>query len=172
MLNKMMAVSMTVVVMAFLPGCGPSAGTAGNGGNEGGAAVDEHAEEHAHPTEGPHGGHLIELGEEEYHAELTHDEATHTVSVYLLDAEGQNPASADEAEIKLQLFQEGQFVDYLLQATEGTSAFALVDEALCDALLHDEEVRGRLHVTLAGTPYTGLIEHQAHDHAGHDHGDH
>lgn len=31
---------------------------------------DEHA--HAHPTEGPHGGDLIELGNEEYHAELVH----------------------------------------------------------------------------------------------------
>ena len=31
---------------------------------------DEHA--HAHPSEGPHGGDLIELGNEEYHAELVH----------------------------------------------------------------------------------------------------
>ena len=35
------------------------------------ATVDDHAG-HAHPTEGPHGGDLIELGNEEYHAELIH----------------------------------------------------------------------------------------------------
>ncbi|MDA1165948.1 MAG: hypothetical protein O3B13_22860 [Planctomycetota bacterium] len=29
---------------------------------------------HAHPSEGPHGGDLIELGNEEYHAELVHPE--------------------------------------------------------------------------------------------------
>lgn len=34
---------------------------------------DNH-EEHAHPSEGPHGGDLIELGNEEYHAELIHPE--------------------------------------------------------------------------------------------------
>ncbi len=33
----------------------------------------DHGEEgHAHPSEGPHGGDLIELGNEEYHAELIH----------------------------------------------------------------------------------------------------
>ena len=46
---------------------------------------DGHA--HAHPAHGPHDGHLIELGEEEYHAELTHDDATKSVTVYLLDKE-------------------------------------------------------------------------------------
>lgn len=35
--------------------------------------TEDHAE-HAHPSEGPHGGDLIELGNEEYHAELIHPE--------------------------------------------------------------------------------------------------
>ena len=34
---------------------------------------DDHAG-HAHPSEGPHHGDLIELGNEEYHAEILHDE--------------------------------------------------------------------------------------------------
>lgn len=37
------------------------------------STTDDHAG-HAHPTEGPHGGDLIELGNEEYHAELVHPE--------------------------------------------------------------------------------------------------
>ena len=38
------------------------------------ATDNEHPDEdgHAHPTHGPHGGDLIELGNEEYHAELVH----------------------------------------------------------------------------------------------------
>jgi hypothetical protein len=129
---------------------------------------------HAHPTEGPHGGHLIELGDEEYHAELLHDEATHTVSIHMLDATGKEEITIDLPEITMQLFQDGQFVKYALKAVPGeggaagASEFAIVDEKLCDALLHGEEVSGRLQVTIGGKAYTGNIEHHAHDHEGHD----
>jgi hypothetical protein len=40
-----------------------------------------------HAEVGPHKGTLIELGEEEYHAELVNDEKTHTATIYLLDGE-------------------------------------------------------------------------------------
>ncbi len=39
---------------------------------------------HSHPTEGPHHGTLIELGKEEYHAELVHDDKM--VTIYILDS--------------------------------------------------------------------------------------
>lgn len=134
---------------------------------------------HAHPTEGPHGGHLIELGNEEYHAELLHDENTHTVTIHLLDGAGKEPVAAPLEEVTLQLFQDGQFVKYALKAVQrqgGTadtaSQFDIVDEALCDALCHEDDVRGRLQLTIDGKPYTGEIEHSSHDdhgHEGHDH---
>ena len=38
---------------------------------------------HAHPTHGPHQGDLIELGNEEYHAELLHEEDS--VTIYILN---------------------------------------------------------------------------------------
>ena len=55
---------------------------------------------HDHPEEGPHHGHLIELGGGEYHAELTHDDATKTVAIYLLgkDAKKQQDPSGKEGE--------------------------------------------------------------------------
>jgi len=43
----------------------------------------EHADAHAHASGGPHGGSMLELGE--YHAELVHDDAAGTVTVYILD---------------------------------------------------------------------------------------
>jgi len=134
---------------------------------------------HEHPTEGPHGGHLIELGDEEYHAELLHDEGTHTVTVYLLDASGKQPVAVPESEINVQWFRDGRFEEYALKAVSesddaaGTaSRFEIVDAGLCDALCHEDGTQGRLRVTVDGKPYTGTIEalgHEHHDHAGHDH---
>jgi hypothetical protein len=126
-----------------------------------------------HPTKGPHGGHLIELGNEAYHAELLHDEDLHNVTIYLLDSSAEQPMGAPLEEITLQLFRDGDFVQYALKAvaaptnTSGTaSQFEIVDEALCDALCHEDGLKGRLQVTLNGKAYTGTIEHTGHD--GHD----
>jgi len=149
-------------------------------------AGHDHGDEagHEHPTEGPHGGHLVELGDEEYHAELLHDENTHTVTIHLLDGPAKQTVAVPLAEITLQLFQGGQFVKYALKAVQGpgdaagaASRFEIVDAALCDALCHGDETRGRLQVTINGKPYTGTIEHTGHgdhdhegdDHAGHNH---
>jgi len=163
-----------------LVGCSPdptqtptnNAGGEAERGN-GGSAVQEH------PTEGPHGGHLIELGSEEYHAELLHDENTHTVTIHLLDGAAKQPVAVALPEVTVQLHQDGQFVKYALKAVQGegdaagaASQFEIVDAALCDALCHEDEVRGRLQLTIQGKPYTGVIEHSSHDedgHEGHDH---
>jgi hypothetical protein len=124
----------------------------------------------AHPTEGPHGGHLIELGDEEYHAELLHDEDTNTVTIHLLDGPAKKNVSVPLAEMTLQLFQDGQFVKYTLTAVpqpespEGAaSQFAVVDATLCEALSHGEELRGRLQLTIDGKPFTGTIDHAGHE---------
>ena len=76
----------------------------------------------------------------------------------------------------MQLFQGGKFVSYALKAVQGqgdptatASEFEIVDDALCDALGHEEEIRGRLQVTIDEKQYTGNIEHAGHDREGHDH---
>lgn len=129
---------------------------------------------HAHPSEGPRGGHLIELGDCTYHAELLHDEATHTVTVHLLDAAGKQDVAVEAPEVALQLFEGGEFTGYALKpAGDATPAseFSLVDEALCDQLLHAHDLKGRLTVTIDGEQLVGVIEHDDHAHEGHDHGD-
>ncbi|MCE2751496.1 MAG: hypothetical protein LW720_06355 [Pirellula sp.] len=37
---------------------------------------------HAHPSEGPHHGSLVELGKEEFHAELVHDSKSVTIYIF------------------------------------------------------------------------------------------
>lgn len=157
---------------ALLLGCGT--GPADTGGSRSGSAdtAQDHATEHDHSAQGPHGGHMIVLGEEEYHAELTHDEATHTVAIHLLDSTGKEPVSSEQGSITLQVFKDGEFADYPLQAAGDDGAFSTIDEQLCDLLLHAEEIKGRLRATIAGTEYVGTIEYAAHDHADDDHEDH
>ncbi len=169
MLRNLIAIFAVTSFGLLVAGCG-AGGNSGHNGQDAPAGQSSHADDH--PTEGPHGGHLIELGEEEYHAELIEDEATHTVTIYLLNSSGKQPVEGDEPEITLNLFRNGEFVSYTLTAAEGKSVFSLTDAELCDLLLHAEDLKGRLNVAIAGKDYVGIIDHEAHDHAGQDHGGH
>ena len=137
-------------------------------------AHDDHG--HQHAAEGSHDGYIIELGDGQYHAELLPDETGHGVAVNLLDAETKEPVASDQAEITLQIFEDGHFGDYLLEAVtadasqSGNSRFATVNEKLSDVLLGSDEVRGRLKVSIQGKPLTGIVERHAHEQS--DHGDH
>lgn len=152
----------------LLLGCGGPTDTS-HSTSESPTPVDDHAAAHDHATLGPHGGHVIVLGEEEYHAELTHDEASHTVAVYLLDSTAKEAVSGGPSEVTLQVFKDGEFADHVLKSSDEEGMFAVVDEALCDFLLHSEEVKGRIHAEIAGKQFVGMVEVTAHDHAGHDH---
>lgn len=129
--------------------------------------------EGAHPQEGPHHGVLIELGQEEYHAELTHDEATKTVTVYLLDASAKKAVPIADPEITLNLMVNGAPQQAKLAAApqDGdpvgkASRFSATDDKLLEAL-ESPMTTGRLNVTIAGKAYAGEI--QPHVHADHKH---
>jgi hypothetical protein len=126
---------------------------------------------HVHPAVAPHGGHLVELDNGQYHAELVHDYDAHRVTVHLLDSAAQQPVPASQPEIVLQVFGDGQFVKYVLKAAPGegeaagkASRFEIVDEELCKAVAHDEDFRGRLRVTIDGQKQVGVIELGGHEH--------
>jgi hypothetical protein len=137
-------------------------------------AGDGHAHGTAgHAEEGPHHGHLIELGEEEYHAELTHDDATKTITVYLLDTQGKAPVTISDSEIALNLVADGQPTQVKLAAApqEGDAAgqssrFSITDEKVLETL-EAPKTTGRLNVTINGKTYSGTIEH--HEHGEHKH---
>lgn len=129
---------------------------------------------HDHPTEGPHKGHLIELGSEEFHAELTHDDATKTITVYLLGSDAKTAAFSSDAEIALNLVVAGEPLQAKLtaapqegEAADKCSRYTLVDEKVLEAL-ENPKTTGRLNVTIAGKSYSGSLELGEHGHA-HDH---
>ncbi len=130
--------------------------------------------EHDHAAEGPHHGHLIELGGGKYHAELVHTETDHNVTVYLLDESTKNPVATSATELKLNLVVDGKPEMFSLPATpaEGEEAgraskFSAVDEKLC-GLLHGD-VKGRVNVMIDDKEFVGDLTHDDHDHGDHQH---
>jgi len=129
---------------------------------------DEHG--HAHPSKGPHGGPLIELGKEEYHAELVHDEKAGSVTIYVLDHEGKKPVAIDAKEVRINLKHDGKGEQFELTAEpqkgeDGKSSrFVSTDKELSEDLDH-EGAEARLVLSIDGKSYTGQIKHEDdHDH--------
>ncbi|WP_339907795.1 hypothetical protein [Symmachiella dynata] len=134
--------------------------------------------QHDHGHEGPHGGHIIELGDEQYHAELTHDEATHSVTVYILDGSATKASPIEAESLTINLVADGKPMQFALAAKpldgeEGASSrFTLESEEL----LHEIEEEGskpQLRFTVGEQQFSAPIElgHHDHDH-GHAHDDH
>lgn len=149
-----------------------------HGKNEGHADGDREGhdhgegEAHAHPSEGPHGGALVELGAEEYHAELVHDDQA--VTFYILDGKAESLVAIDASEVAVNLQHDGQGKQFKLAAkpqsqdAEGKSSrFVSADAGLAQELDH-EHGDAQLVATIAGKQYRGKIEHH-HGHGAHDH---
>ena len=159
---------LVVMGLAGFSGCGKGGAPAG------GSAAADH--EHAHEVAGPHNGHIIELGADGYHAELTHDDAEHRVGVYILDGAAKTAAPIDAKSVMIHVSVADEPSEYELPAAaqaddpEGkASYFELVSEPLCRVVAGEEEdSRARIKIVIGGKPYDGVIETEHHDH-DHDH---
>lgn len=164
------AACVAILSLTFLVGCGASTTT-------GETSADRHHEndghdhsagEHSHI--GPHKGHLIELGtNEEYHAELLHDEAAHRVTVYILDGEAKKNVAVTQPELVINVVSGGTPQQFKLaavtQANEMAgmaSCFQLEDHKLCDAL-DSPDSKGRLAIDINGKRFVGELEHHDDD---------
>lgn len=164
------------VLALGLAGCG-GASTAVPTKSSGETA--EHA--HEHPVHGPHDGDLIELGNDEYHAEIVH-EADGKVSVYILDSSAKNAVPIDAPEVTLNIVHDGSPEQIPLAASPtetdpaGQSSRFVSADGHAGADLDHAGVQAKLAVMINGTSYQGVIahdhDHAGHDHAGHDHDDH
>lgn len=134
---------------------------------------DDHAhDDHAHPTEGPHHGMLVELGAEEYHAEIVHDDKAETLTVYLLDSTAKAEATSEAPEVIINIRSDSKPQQFKLLPPEGSpgnakfSEYSLASKPLLDAL-HEKSTTAKLSITINGKPYSGEIPHESH--AAHDH---
>ena len=154
-------------------GCSDSSPTASPAGAPSTTAAGDEHTEHVHPTEGPHHGDLVELGDEEYHAEIVHG-AGSEVTIYMLDSHAEVAVPIDATEVLINVTHDGQAEQFRLPAApEATdpagksSRFSLADEELVNDLDSHGTV-ARLAVSIEGKSYAGKIEHQ-HEAEGHAH---
>jgi hypothetical protein len=148
-------------------GCGEKNKKVTKTDKQGSKAVEE--DDHHH--EGPHGGHVIELkGEGGYHAELTHDDDTKMVAIYLLGGDVKKPIMTEDKDLAINLTVDGKPQQYTLTAApqagdpEGqASRFELKDEKLVDALDAPKST-GRVEVDIGGKRYSGDIDAHGHEH--------
>lgn len=130
-----------------------------------GAKVADQAHDHEH---GPHSGHLVELGEEEYHAEVVFDAKAAKVTIYLLDSSAKKPVPVDAKEIKLELQVAGKPKSFVAKAAPDTgdpanksSRFEVADNPEIKANIKDEEdLKGTVTAAIGAKTYINKIVHE------------
>ncbi len=132
----------------------------------------DHDHDHGDEHQGPHGGHVIELGRNhQNHAELVDDEQASSVTIYILDKDLKE-LPIEQQSLTLNLMVDGVATTFELSATDVSdgkaSQFDAADATVFEAL-HEHEASGKLRVTIDGSPYSGEVEHHDH-HNGHEHG--
>lgn len=125
--------------------------------------------EHDHAEHGPHHGDLLEIGKEEYHAEVVVDEAKKQLVVYLLDKEVKAYVAIDAQFVAVNLLLNGKPVQIKLKAAPQpvdqkgfSSCFGAVSPELIDAL-HNPKSQPRLALKIRNKSYSVKIAHD-HDH--------
>jgi hypothetical protein len=129
---------------------------------------------HDHPDHGPHGGDLIELGDDGYHAELVERDGDE-IWVHLLGSDAKTAVPIDAEKLRINLVDHGNPRQFELAAlpAEGdpagqSSRFRSADPELW-RLLHREHATARLAVVIDGKQYLGTLEHERGHAHHHDH---
>lgn len=127
---------------------------------------DKPKNEHAHPDKGPHGGVLIEWGEEDYHLEFTVDHKTQEATVYVLDetAKKAKPIKAKEITLTLKLTPP---VTVKLAAKPDSGDPAGASSRFVgthEALGKEQEFAGEVKGEVDGKPYVGDFAEKPHKH--------
>lgn len=122
-----------------------------------------------HPEHGPHGGDLVELGNEAFHVELVHGDGS--IAMYVLDGSASKPVAIAADKLVVSLKHDGQVATFDLVAKPDNSEPAgqasrfFSSEPKLDQWL-DAGAEGVVVLEVEGKSYTGKV---AHAHAGHDH---
>lgn len=136
---------------------------------------------HSHDTPGPAGGHLLEIGDEEYHVEWVHDEDDHSMIEFIVRddmVKEEVPIDAEQLTLTFTTVDDSgkeTSRDVAIPAvgrTEEnpkTARFELKDPiAIANLLGGSDDVTAVLKITIDGVDYEREIEHSGHGH-GHSH---
>lgn len=149
--------ALSILVLAF--GCGPKAPL---------QSPVTTAHSHSHEALGPNGGHLLPLGDEEYHLEWKHDDDAELVTLFVLDGAAKElvPIEADSITISVKVEET---TNYTLLAVDPSgepprsSQFQLKNAELIAMLgMAGQGAEPKVTVPIGGKEFVGVFEH--HDH--------
>lgn len=148
----------------FTLGCEQQGGqfkTASQIKQEKGTAGHTDHDDHDHGA-GPHGGAIVELGDDEYHAEVVVDGKAHALKVYLLGKDAKTAAPVAATEVVVNTEDDKKLtLKAAPQAGDGegkASLFELTDEATVDAIAKAGFLHGSLQLEIDGKPFRGDID--------------
>ena len=170
--------SVLLALVAVL-GCGPAQDPthdpdADTGGAHTGHDHDAHAG-HDHAALGPNEGHVVVLGDEEYHIEWLHDDDAGKFTAILLDGQMKDEVTTAAEVVTVEVtIGDAEPIKYDLPAVNRSdeqppraSRFELTEPALITALKIGEGVKVVLHVQVDDQAYSVPLEHEAD--CGHNH---
>lgn len=177
-----------VLVSCLIGAIGCSRGTSPDAGSK---QTSGHSHSHSHGghAHGPHGGHIVEFDTDDYHAEISQDDESQTVGIYVLDADGSEVTALPVASTTVSLIVaiDEEPAEFQLEATPSpgdgdgkSSYFQLKSEPLWKAVAGVIELKRppELKLTIGDKTFTGAIrdEHAveqmlAHTHHSHDEGE-
>ncbi len=167
--NLVLSMSLSVCTAMVAVGCGSKQSGGVTHHKDDGHDHSETKDKHDHPEDGPHKGQLIELGAEEYHLEVTHDEATHTITFYLLDNKAKNSATTTDLDLVLNLKVNGKPSQFVVPAApqdsdpKGESSRYVLSSEELHEVLEAPTTTGRVTLQIAGKSYAGEYSHHDHD---------
>ena len=171
---------LSIGLVGMLAGCPGS--SSGDGDADGDHSADDGgAHGHSHDKPGPAGGHLLEIGDEDYHVEWVHDEDDESVIEFIVRdemAKEEVPIDAEQITIEFTSVDDsGEEIKREVAAKAvgrtkeepKTARFELNDRiAIGNILGESDEVTAVLKITIDGVAYEREIEHAGHGH-GHSH---
>ena len=149
--------NLSTALLVAITGC--SAEQTPSGGGTPAATADVHD----HPTTGPHGGQLIELGKEEYHVEMLHDDAGGTVTFHILDGTAKKATPIDAVELVVNLKHDGKPEQFKVAAQRDPADPDGKSSRFVSTDLDAKGTEPELVVTIGGNQFRGSL---AHDHDG------
>jgi hypothetical protein len=181
-LRTVLLACLAIGLSAWLAGCTTNttpSGPGAAGGDEHGHEGHDHAagepghegHDHSH-AHGPHDGHIVEIGEEEYHAEYTHD-GKGKVTVYVLDKELKKevPIAAEKIVIETKIGEAANTFELeAVNRTDGdmpmASQFEITDAQLEGVLtsVDGKGVTAALKLKIGDKDYVAPIMPDEHDH--------
>jgi len=167
--SKFNLLSLLTLSVVTLAGCDSSSTSSENSKP---AGPDAHNHGHSHANEGPHGGHILGLGNEEYHLEWLHNESG-KLTFYLLDATAKEDVSTTAKSISIETVVKDETTTVAVNSTtpdaESHNRFEVIDPVLLQRLeLVGHGVTAKATVSIEDKEYTGEFEHHDHGH-GHSH---